>query len=108
MESDPDLPPPLPLTSPVLDPQGRLTYVGSDGRRYVVLGPGDQEDHRRQVLEQRFDQGRRVFEQIDRQAHLWLDLVCAPDLPRAEAVALLLQRLDNSLSGEGDGPPPAV
>lgn len=31
--------PVIPHAAPVLDAQGRLTYVGSDGLRYVVAEP---------------------------------------------------------------------
>jgi hypothetical protein len=36
--------PPKPVTphaAPVRDAQGRLTYIGDDGRRYVVADPPD-------------------------------------------------------------------
>jgi hypothetical protein len=29
----------IPFTAPILDDLGRLTYLGSDGRRYVVADP---------------------------------------------------------------------
>jgi hypothetical protein len=35
-------PPVIPLAAPILDAQGRLTYVGSDGLRYVVAEPPPQ------------------------------------------------------------------
>jgi hypothetical protein len=37
--------PTIPLTTPIRDAKGLLTYMGSDGRRYVVFGepPGDEE-----------------------------------------------------------------
>ena len=71
MESDPDLPPATPLTSPVIDEQGRLTYVGTDGRRYVVLGPRDQEAYRQRSLQQSLDQGSRELREIERQGWIW-------------------------------------
>ena len=36
--------PELPVTphaTPIIDEEGRLTYVGDDGRRYVVADPPD-------------------------------------------------------------------
>ncbi|MFN5193967.1 MAG: hypothetical protein ACK5E6_06015 [Cyanobacteriota bacterium] len=30
-----------PHATPAIDPQGRLTYIGEDGRRYVVADPPD-------------------------------------------------------------------
>ena len=106
MESDPDLPPATPLTSPVIDEQGRLTYVGTDGRRYVVLGPRDQEAYRQRSLQQSLDQGSRELREMERQARIWLDLVCGPQLQRAEALALLLRRLEDSLGGQESPEPP--
>ncbi|MFM8524985.1 MAG: hypothetical protein ACKOCM_05120 [Cyanobacteriota bacterium] len=107
MASDPDLPPATPLTSPVIDAEGRLTYVGTDGRRYVVLGPEDQEAYRQRSLHQSLEQGARQLDQIQRQARIWLDLVCGPGLQRAEALVLLLRTLEDSLGGadEADSPP---
>lgn len=37
--------PTIPLTTPILEAKGLLTYMGSDGRRYVVFGepPTDEE-----------------------------------------------------------------
>lgn len=99
MASDPDVPPATPLTSPVIDEQGRLTYVGTDGRRYVVLGPRDQEAYRQRSLQQSLDQGTRQLDQIERESRIWLDLVCGPHLQRAEALALLLRTLEDSLGG---------
>jgi len=108
MDPDPDVPPATPLTSPVIDDQGRLTYVGTDGRRYVVLGPKDQEAYRQQTLQQCLDQGARELQEIERHSKTWLDLVCGPHLQRAEALALLLRTLEDSLGGgEGEEPPPA-
>ncbi len=35
--------PVIPHAAPILDGQGRLTYVGSDGLRYVVAEPPEQD-----------------------------------------------------------------
>ncbi|MCS5705184.1 hypothetical protein NZK27_03160 [Synechococcus sp. FGCU-3] len=32
-------PPVIPHAAPIVDAEGRLTYVGSDGLRYVVAAP---------------------------------------------------------------------
>jgi hypothetical protein len=107
MDSAPDVPPATPLTSPVIDEQGRLTYMGTDGRRYVVLGPKDQEAYRKRNVQQALDQGARELQAMERHAQQWLDLVCGPHLQRAEALALLLQTLEASLGGSdgADSPP---
>ena len=105
MDPDAELPPATPLTSPVLDADGRLTYVGTDGRRYVVLGPDDQAAQRQQALALSLEPGHRVLEAMEGQARIWLDLVCGPDLERVEALAWLLQRLRSRLTG-GEGPEP--
>ena len=36
-------PPVIPHAAPILDAEGRLTYVGSDGLRYVVAEPPEPE-----------------------------------------------------------------
>ena len=36
-----DQPPVTPLTALRVDEQGRLTYMGQDGQRYVILGNGE-------------------------------------------------------------------
>ena len=36
-------PPVIPHATPIVDAEGRLTYVGSDGLRYVVAEPPDAE-----------------------------------------------------------------
>ena len=102
MDSDSDVPPATPLTSPVIDEQGRLTYVGTDGRRYVVLGPRDQEAYRQRSLQQSLELGARELQEIERHARIWLDQVCGPSLQHAEALALLLRRLEESLGGIDD------
>lgn len=107
MDPDPELPPATPLTSPVLDDEGRLTYVGTDGRRYVVLGPSEQEAQRQKALDLSLEPGHRVYEAIERQARIWLDQVCGAELERSEALAWLLQRLQSQL-GHDDGPEPPI
>lgn len=42
-----DQKPTIPLTTPVRDANGLLTYMGSDGRRYVVFGDPPDEEARR-------------------------------------------------------------
>lgn len=103
MDPDPELPPATPLTSPVLDDEGRLTYVGTDGRRYVVLGPSEQEVQRQNALELSLEPGHRVYEALERQTRIWLDQVCGAGLERSQALAWLLQRLQSRLGSE-DGP----
>ncbi|MEY3734955.1 MAG: hypothetical protein RLZZ624_13 [Cyanobacteriota bacterium] len=105
MDTDPELPPATPLTSPVLDHEGRLTYVGSDGRRYVVLGPSEQAAQRLNARNLSLEPGHRVYEAIERQARIWLDQVCGADLERSDALAWLFERLQSQL-GDDDGPKP--
>jgi len=102
--------PVTPLTGPTLDAEGRLTYVGEDGRRYVVVeGVELDEEGSAQVMEALQAAGP-LFQEIEALCHGWLELVGASPLQREEAIALLLATLETVLEGgddedvaEGDG-----
>lgn len=91
-----------PLTGPVFDADGRLTYMGVDGRRYVVVeGVEFDEQDAAQVIEA-LQKAGSVFEQIETDCHRWLDIVQASPLNNEEALALLLATLETLLEEKDD------
>jgi hypothetical protein len=92
-----------PHAVPVFDAEGNLTYIGDDGRRYVV-GPLPALDEAQvdQVM-QGLLAGQGMFSELENLASQWLDQVCGPDLSRGAALALLLSSLEMALDpGEDD------
>jgi hypothetical protein len=91
-----------PLTGPVFDAEGRLTYVGVDGRRYVVEEGGESDpDDGAQVMEA-LKRGGPVLEAIERGCRCWLEGLRDSALSDKEALALLLATLETVLE-RGDG-----
>lgn len=91
-----------PLTGPVFDADGRLTYMGVDGRRYVVVeGAEFDEQEASQVIEV-LQQAGGVFEQIEADCRRWLDIVQTSPLNNEEALALLLATLETLLEEKDD------
>ena len=91
-----------PLTGPVFDADGRLTYMGVDGRRYVVVeGAEFDEQEASQVIEV-LQQAGGVFEQIEADCRRWLDIVRTSPLNNEEALALLLATLETLLEEKDD------
>ena len=91
-----------PLTGPVFDADGRLTYMGVDGRRYVVVeGAEFDEQEASQVIEV-LQQAGGVFEQIEADCRRWLDIVETSPLNNEEALALLLATLETLLEEKDD------
>ena len=86
-----------PLTGPVLDVEGRLTYMGVDGRRYVVVESGDLDTNVATEVMEALQQGSPVFEAIERSCRTWLDMLRATSLSEEEALALLLATLETVL-----------
>ena len=77
-----------PHAVPIFDSDGNLTYVGDDGRRYVV-GPLPETDEANvdRVME-RLREGQALFSQIEQLSGQWLDHVSGADLERHSALAL--------------------
>lgn len=94
-----------PLTGPVFDEEGRLTYMGVDGRRYVVVQGAefDEEDAAR-VMEA-LRQAGGVFEEIEQRCRRWMAMVQASPLSAEEALALLLATLETLLESKNDENP---
>jgi len=97
--------PVTPHAAPTRDGEGRLTYIGDDGRRYVVgLPPETDEEGLERVMGDLQD-GNGLFGQIEALCQLWIDTVHSRDLDRRAALELLLTTLETTLEEsdpEGD------
>ena len=89
-----------PITGPILDLDGQLTYLGEDGQRYVVLDSLklDQESSLR--VADLLRGAEPLFVQIETLCHRWMDQVCRGVPDREEAVSLLLASLESVLDEE--------
>ncbi|MCP9793217.1 hypothetical protein [Vulcanococcus limneticus] len=89
-----------PHASPVFDADGNLTYVGDDGRRYVV-GPIPEADESSvdRVMEL-LRSGNTLFNQIEALSSQWLERVTGAELDRRAALVLLLTTLETALEDE--------
>ena len=89
-----------PSAGPTLDAQGRLTYIGEDGQRYVVFDALEL-DHQAsmRVANARRDAGL-LMDQIESLARRWMDQVSAEALSREDALDLLLATLETDLEDE--------
>jgi len=86
-----------PHAGPIIDRDGNLTYIGDDGRRYVV-GPvpeGDEASVDR-VMEL-LRSGNDLFKSIESLSRSWLETVSGTDLERRSALVLLLTTLETAL-----------
>ena len=86
-----------PHAGPIIDRDGNLTYVGDDGRRYVV-GPvpeGDEASVDR-VMEL-LRSGNGLFNSIEALSRRWLETVSGTHLERRAALVLLLTTLETAL-----------
>jgi hypothetical protein len=99
--------PVTPHATPILDEQGRLTYVGDDGRRYVVgLSPELDEQSVERVMAA-LRQGGELFQRIQDLCWRWIQVVSQADtgeLDARAALVLLLTTLETALEdGIDDG-----
>ena len=86
-----------PHAGPIIDLDGNLTYIGDDGRRYVV-GPvpeGDEASVDR-VMEL-LRSGNGLFNSIESLSRRWLETVSGTHLERRAALVLLLTTLETAL-----------
>ena len=86
-----------PHAAPTHDAQGRLTYTGADGRRYVVGLPPDCDEARIEQVMGRLRGGAELFQQIEQLSRRWLSQVTGQDLEAEAALALLLASLETAL-----------
>jgi hypothetical protein len=92
------LPPPItPHATPVLDAQGQLTYVGDDGRRYVVGLPPEADEQSVERVMATLQAGGELFQQIEALCHRWIAAVTGPDLDSRAAIVLLITTLETAL-----------
>ena len=86
-----------PHAGPIIDLDGNLTYIGDDGRRYVV-GPvpeGDEASVDRVMKLLR--SGNGLFNSIEALSRRWLETVSGTHLERRAALVLLLTTLETAL-----------
>jgi hypothetical protein len=83
----------------ILDDEGQLTYVGDDGRRYVVGLPHNTDEHGLERLMGRLNDGHALFQQIETLCHRWIETVNSDDLDQRAALVLLLTTLETTLEG---------
>jgi hypothetical protein len=94
----PEPPPPItPHATPVLDDQGQLTYVGDDGRRYVVGLPPEADEQSVERVMATLAAGGDLFQQIEALCHRWIAAVTGPDLDSRAALVLLITTLETAL-----------
>lgn len=96
--------PVTPHAGPTLDAEGQLTYVGDDGRRYVVGLPPEVDDARIDRLMEGLRSGSKVFQQIEELCRHWLAMVQSPDLDQRAALLLLLTTLETALEDSDHQP----
>ena len=104
-DADADRPeqPVTPHATPIVDEQGRLTYVGDDGRRYVVgLSPELDEQSVERVMAA-LRQGGGLFQEIETLCHRWIAAVSGGELEPRAALVLLLTTLETALEDEYGG-----
>lgn len=98
--------PVTPHATPILDDQGRLTYVGDDGRRYVIGLPPELDEQSVERLMQALRGGVGLFQQIEQLSRRWLQVVSGPELDGPAALALLLTTLETALEDDLEPGPP--
>ena len=95
-----------PHAVPVFDAEGNLSYVGDDGRRYVVGPlPALEEATVDQVME-RLLGAQALFADLEDLCERWLQQVSGPELSRPAALALLLSSLEMAFDDGAEDPPP--
>jgi hypothetical protein len=95
---EPEPPPPItPHATPVLDEQGQLTYVGDDGRRYVVGLPPEADEQSVERVMATLAAGGDLFQQIEGLCHHWISAVTGPDLDSRAVLVLLITTLETAL-----------
>ena len=86
-----------PHAGPVLDAQGNLTYIGDDGRRYVIGLPPEIDEASVERVMTMLRQGSALFLEIERLCHRWIAEVSGPELDSHAALVLLLTTIETAL-----------
>ena len=89
--------PVTPHAGPSLDSEGQLTYVGEDGRRYVVGLPPEMDQASLERVMRTLQREGALFHQIENLACRWIAQVSGPDLDGRAAMVLLVTTLETSL-----------
>jgi hypothetical protein len=86
-----------PHAGPTRDAEGNLTYVGDDGRRYVVGLPPDIDEDNVEKVMTLLRGGTGLFQQIEALCHRWIHEVGGSELDERAALVLLLTTLETAL-----------
>jgi hypothetical protein len=86
-----------PHAGPTLDSEGQLTYVGDDGRRYVVGLPPDTDGEGIERVMGDLRHGQDLLLRIEALCRQWINTVHSSDLDHRSALVLLLTTLETSL-----------
>lgn len=86
-----------PHAAPIVDAEGHLTYIGDDGRRYVVALPPEADGDSVERVMANLRQGDALFQQIQDLCDLWIAKVSGSELERQAALSLLLTTLEVAL-----------
>ena len=97
MREQQDDQPITPHAGPIFDADGNLTYVGDDGRRYVVAAMPDADERQVDQVMDRLRSGNALFSRLELLAREWLELVSGAELDRRAALVLLLTTLETAL-----------
>jgi hypothetical protein len=89
-----------PHATPILDEEGRLTYVGDDGRRYVVELAHDLDEESVERVMAALRAGGGLFQQIEALCQRWIVAVSGGELEPRSALVLLLTTLETALEDE--------
>jgi hypothetical protein len=86
-----------PHAGPRLDEQGNLTYIGDDGRRYVIGLPQEIDEASVERVMTTLRQGSALFQEIERLCHRWIAEVSGPEFDCRSALVLLLTTMETAL-----------
>ncbi|MFN9547821.1 MAG: hypothetical protein ACK6AD_12280 [Cyanobacteriota bacterium] len=89
--------PVTPHAAPSLDEEGQLSYIGEDGRRYVVGLPPELDQASLERVMATLRRGGPLFHQIEHLARRWIAQVSGPDLDGRAAMVLLVTTLETHL-----------
>jgi len=89
--------PVTPHAGPTLDGDGNLTYIGNDGRRYVVGLPPELDEACVERVMTMLRAGSSLFQGIEQLCHRWIEEVSGEELDARAALVLLLTTLETAL-----------
>lgn len=93
-----------PHAAPIVNDDGQLTYIGDDGRRYVVGLPAEVDQDSLERLLDDLRRGGGLIQQIEALCRRWMDEVAGGELDRRGALVLLLTTLEASLEPQQENP----